>query len=118
MNEETLADFKCLRCGNCCTITGSVNLKRSETALIAGHLGMALEMFTEMYTELNANRIGLRLKDNTDGSCIFLGRDRLCQIEEVKPKQCCGFPKEWNYAEWKKVCSANYPNTGRMTEGK
>ena len=117
MIEENLSHFRCMRCGNCCTIAGAVNLKSSEIVAIAAHLDLSIDDFTSQYAELAANRMGLRLKDHEDGSCIFLGTDRLCLIERVKPKQCSGFPLEWNYAEWKKVCSANYPNTGCAPEG-
>jgi Fe-S-cluster containining protein len=112
-----VADFKCMRCGNCCTINGSVGLTQIEVDSAAAYLKLGVEDFTDQYTELTANRMGLMLKDHDDGSCIFLGDNRLCEIEEVKPKQCRGFPVEWNYDEWKKVCSANYPNTGCPQEG-
>ena len=45
----------------------------------------------------------------TDGGMettfIFLdGID--CTIQAVKPRQCRGFPNEWNFAGWRKHCEA------------
>lgn len=101
-------DFACLKCGNCCTIKGTVRLADGEADAIAVHLGVSVEVCVRDYTELSSDRHALILKDSNDGSCIFLQPDRLCRIDRVKPKQCLGFPSNWNYEGWKKVCSANY----------
>lgn len=108
MIEPVPSDFKCLRCGNCCTISGSVGVSATEVDRAAAYLGTSVEGFTERYTELSENRIGLKLKDQGDGSCIFLKPDRTCEINPVKPAQCRSFPWEWNYRDWTKVCSFHY----------
>ncbi len=106
---EAVDQFKCLRCGNCCTIRGSVRLRGTEPETIAAHLNLSIPEFTGNYTDITPDRLGLKLKDHPDGSCIFLGSDRLCVINDNKPEQCKGFPLKWNYDDWKKVCSTNYP---------
>ena len=118
MIQPVPADFKCRRCGNCCTINGSVAVKESEIERMANHLGVSVHEFTAQFTELNNTRMGLRLKDHKDGSCIMLAEDRSCRINPVKPRQCSGFPHDWNYKEWTKVCSFNYPDpdTKRATD--
>lgn len=106
--KEPGADFICLKCGNCCTIKGSVRIADGEADDIAGFLELTVEDFINRYTELSRDRLALILKDSYDGSCIFLQPNRLCRIENVKPKQCLGFPLMWKYEGWTKVCSANY----------
>jgi len=108
MIEPVPADFKCMQCGNCCTITGSVGVSAAEVESIAGYMGMQVEEFTDRYTVLSENRMGLKLKDHEDGSCIFLREDRACEINPAKPQQCRTFPWEWNYRDWTKVCSFHY----------
>ncbi len=101
-------DFECVRCGNCCTIKGAVTVSQTEIERMAGHLGISARDFADCYTELKPSRAGLKLKDHEDGSCIFLNRDRSCRVNPVKPDQCSGFPHDWNYEEWTKVCAFNY----------
>lgn len=101
--------FKCLKCGNCCTIEGSVRLRSGEENLIAAHLRISVHELVQKYTDITPDRGALQLKDSEDGSCIFLGADRRCIINDAKPKQCGSFPFQWNYSGWKKVCSTNYP---------
>jgi Fe-S-cluster containining protein len=32
------------------------------------------------------------LQQQADGSCVFLGKDRLCTVYEARPDTCRGFP--------------------------
>jgi len=76
-----------------------------DIAAIATHLGMDEREFVEKFTRLRPLRDGLALIDQPDGSCIFLeGRD--CRIQEVKPRQCQGFPNTWNFPGWRDTCEA------------
>ena len=106
--KEPGENFICLRCGNCCTIKGPVRLTAGEADEIAAVLNLPVEDFINRYTELSGDRLALILKDSYDGCCIFLQPDRLCRIEDAKPKQCRGFPVNWKYDGWTKVCSSNY----------
>ena len=97
--------YQCQRCGNCCRWQGDVRITEKETVMIADYLGMEVEDFIAEYTRLNANRTGLSIIDQDDGACIFLdGID--CQIQEVKPSQCKGFPNKWNFPGWRNHCEA------------
>lgn len=109
MIQSVPSNFECRKCGNCCTINGSVCLDDKDIETMAAYLNMSVFEFTSTFTELADNRRGLRLKDHRDGSCIFLANDRSCRVHSVKPRQCRGFPHDWNYVEWTKVCSFNYP---------
>jgi len=99
--------FRCRRCGNCCRWSGYVRLTQAEIDAIAGFLKMTPELFAERYTRLTADRTGLSLIENVDGSCVFLEESRppACRIEAVKPRQCRDFPEKWNFPGWEKECA-------------
>jgi uncharacterized protein len=97
--------YICQRCTNCCRWPGFVRLTNEDVTRIAAHLGHSEFDFIQKYTRLRPHRDGLALKDEEDGSCIFLnGRD--CAIQAVKPAQCAGFPNEWRFPGWRDVCEA------------
>jgi len=108
MRGSVPTEFECMKCGNCCTIAGSVTISESDLRRASLYLGISPERFAAQYTDVNASRSGLVLKDQRDGCCVFLQPDRTCLINPAKPRQCAGFPKEWNYNGWTKVCSYNY----------
>lgn len=112
--ESIVNDFTCLKCGNCCTVKGTVRLAPGEADKIAAHLGIGVETFTSEYTELSMDRRSLILKDKLDGSCIFLQEDRMCLINKSKPGQCLGFPAHWRYEGWEKVCASRYASAGGL----
>lgn len=98
--------YQCQRCTNCCKWGGDVVLTDEDLVRISGYLGMEMYDFVRDYTRLRGNRMGLSLIDK-DGTteCIMLdGED--CRIQEVKPRQCSGFPNTWNFKGWRKVCEA------------
>ena len=100
-------DFKCCRCGNCCRHEGEVRLVDGEAEFIAKTLGLEPATFTEQFTRLREDRLGLSLLDHPDGSCIFLeGPPASCRIHEAKPRQCREFPHSWRYENWEKICAA------------
>lgn len=97
--------YACQRCTNCCRWPGQVRLTDGDIGRIATHLGMSEWDFVQQHTRLQANRRGLALRENPDGSCEFLeGRD--CRIQAAKPEQCAGFPNTWNFPGWREVCEA------------
>ena len=61
---------------------------------LAGHLAMNEVDFIAQYTRLASNRAQLSLKDQADGSCIFLDGD-MCEVYEARPLQCRSFPAAW-----------------------
>ena len=97
--------FLCERCTNCCRWPGDVKITETEITAISRHLGLAEDDFIQRYTRLRANRRGLSLIDQPDGTCIFLdGQD--CRIQPVKPQQCRDFPNAWNFPGWRDICMA------------
>lgn len=97
--------FECQRCTNCCRWPGFVKLTDDDIAAISDFLGASEFEFIQNYTRLRQYRDGLALIEKPNGECIFLnGRD--CTIQSVKPRQCKGFPNEWNFPGWREVCQA------------
>lgn len=97
--------YACQRCTNCCRWPGQVRLTDRDLTAIAGYLGLSEWDFIQRHTRLQADRRGLSLLEDADGVCEFLdGRD--CRLQAVKPEQCRGFPNQWNFPGWRKVCEA------------
>jgi uncharacterized protein len=97
--------YQCQRCTNCCRWPGFVKVDHADIAALARFLAMSEHDFIQRYTRLRPQRNGLALLDKQNGECIFLnGRD--CAVQPVKPKQCKGFPNEWNFPGWREVCEA------------
>ena len=94
VDEDILARFVCTGCGVCCRWPGHVLLTDADISKLAGHLAMDGAYFIAQYTRLASNRAQLSLKDQTDGSCIFLDGD-MCGVYEARPLQCRSFPVAW-----------------------
>ena len=71
ITEKQLAEFRCLRCTECCRQPGFVYLSEDEAEKIADFLGLTPFDFVNEYCELQG-RQKLVLKKNVDESCIFL----------------------------------------------
>ena len=100
--------FHCRRCGNCCRWPGYVRVSAGEIDAIAAFLGVTTADFIADHTRLTADRSGLSLLENPDGSCPFLSQDvdgLICLLQSVKPRQCQDFPLKWNFPGWEKECS-------------
>jgi Fe-S-cluster containining protein len=104
--------YECQRCTNCCRWPGFVKIDDADISRLAAFLEMDEREFIERYTRLRQYRDGLALTDKPNGECVFLeGRD--CAVQPVKPRQCRGFPNEWNFPGWREVCEAvEHPATG------
>ena len=110
-----LAEFRCRRCGACCRWHGYVRLAEDEIAPIAALLGVAEEEFIQHHTRLTADRSGLSLLENADGSCVFLeetASGSACRIQTAKPRQCRNFPRVWNFPGWENECAGGRAMTG------
>jgi Fe-S-cluster containining protein len=81
-------------------------LAAGEADAIASQLGMTIDTFTERFTRLTADRLGLSLIEKPDGSCIFLEGVATCRIQPAKPVQCVGFPNAWNFPGFEKQCQS------------
>lgn len=98
--------YQCQRCTACCRWPGDVCVEDDEITAIAGFLGMEEGEFIQEFTRIRSNRTGLSLVDKEGTTeCIMLDGDA-CRIQAVKPRQCIGFPNEWNFPGWQLECKA------------
>lgn len=84
--------FRCTACGNCCRHHGEyayVYLLDAEAAAIAGHLGLALDVFLERYCRREDGWLSLHIDQP---ACPFLAEDSRCGIYAVRPVQCRTWP--------------------------
>lgn len=101
--SDPIHGFKCIRCHACCRQSGYVRLKPDDIDAIADFLKMDVFAFTGEFTRLTRDRQTLALKDQADGSCIFLTPDG-CRINPVKPGQCRDFPHKWKFSDFHFIC--------------
>jgi len=80
-------------------------LSDTEITRLAAFKQMSEHDFIQRFARLRPDRRGLALKDNPDGSCIFLEEDS-CAVQPVKPQKCKEFPNLWNFPGFEKVCHA------------
>lgn len=104
MSFNSLENFKCLKCGNCCRPKGWVKITDADADALARHFNMEVRDFLDKYTLLCEDRRSISLKEKSDDSCIFLAPDNSCEVNDAKPIQCREFPFKWNYDGWKKIC--------------
>jgi Fe-S-cluster containining protein len=90
--------FECTECGKCCQTKGSVYLSpaeiRNASALLQLSEGGFIEKFaSHMTTNGSDDDVWIRLKNNKQGSCVFLHEDsKHCRIYEARPTQCSTYP--------------------------
>ena len=102
------SSFSCKRCGNCCRWSGYVRVSAGEIDAIAAFLKLSSDEFIARHTRLTADRSGLSLLENPDGSCPYLQEtDGVtgCILQDVKPQQCKDFPHKWNFPGWENECA-------------
>ena len=97
--------LECQRCTACCRWPGQVLLSDAEITRLAAFKGLSEHDFIQQFAKLRADRRGLALKENSDGSCIFLEGDN-CAVQPVKPQKCREFPNLWNFPGFEKICHA------------
>jgi uncharacterized protein len=91
-------------------------LTNEDIARIAAFLNESEFRFIQSYTRLRPHRDGLALKDQPNGSCVFLN-GQSCAVHPVKPAQCAGFPNEWRFPGWRNVCAAIEAKDDHAGEG-
>lgn len=96
---------ECQRCTACCRWPGQVRVTEEEIRAMAAHLGLDEDDFIQRYCRLAANRHGLALAEEEDGTCVFL-RGRDCLVHPVKPRQCRDFPHLWRFEGFGVHCRA------------
>ncbi len=76
-----------------------------EIVRLAGFLELDEYKFIQRFTRLAADRRGLALQEQPDGTCVFLAGDD-CAVQSVKPQQCRDFPNLWRHPEAANQCQA------------
>ena len=85
-----------------------MRVSSDEVDAIAAFLQIPAGEFIEKHTRLTADRSGLSLLENPDGSCPYLAETpegSACRIQAVKPRQCQDFPFRWNFPDWQEECA-------------
>jgi len=85
--KEVTEKIDCTTCGNCCRVL-KTTLDQEDIDRIAQHLHMSVEDFIEEYVTKNAEGI----YEVKHVPCSFLQNDNTCQIYEVRPEECKGYP--------------------------
>lgn len=83
--------FECQSSGNCCASRGEygfVYLTDEDEVRLAAHLGLVLEDFRTLHTDVTG---GYRHLKDPDRDCMFL-RERRCDVYEARPSQCRTWP--------------------------
>jgi len=97
VHEEVFSEFDCLACASCCKNSSPV-FTRADISRIAGHIGMKPgEMETRF---LVSDKDGDFIPSSKP--CPFLEKDNTCQVYEVRPKSCRGFPHTDNRSVWER----------------
>lgn len=106
------ARYECARCSACCRWAGDVCIEEDEVREISRFLHMEEQAFIDECCRLRANRQGLSIRDAEDGACMMLTENG-CRINPVKPRQCLGFPSQWNFPGWRELCRAREVKEGQ-----
>lgn len=87
LNGDAFREIDCLKCANCCK-TMAPTFKKAEVKRIATHLGMTYDGYFKKY--LKIDKVGDIMNKYTP--CQHLGKDNMCSIYAIRPKDCSGFP--------------------------
>ena len=85
--KEVTEKIDCTTCGNCCRVL-KTTLSEEDIDRIARHLHMPVEDFIENYVTKNPGGVF----EFKHAPCSFLQKDNTCQIYEVRPEKCRGYP--------------------------
>ena len=83
--------FRCTRCGNCCTgEPGYVWIDDKEIAAIAELRGETVQQVVALYTAQGYR--GRTLREKANGDCVFYESGRGCTVYPARPRQCRTWP--------------------------
>ena len=112
--------FTCLPdCGKCCDEPGGiVFLSRNDAERIAKHFNLDLKEWIKNHCRTSHDGRFILESKPEDGRCIYLNKDKKCDIYEVKPSQCSAFPfwgenliSERSWSKTKQICPGiDYPD--------
>lgn len=103
-HESVFSKIDCLQCANCCKSTPPL-INTTDIKRISKHLNLSPKQFKRQYIledvngEMSFNFV----------PCSFLNEDNTCQIYEIRPEACKGFPHtdEKDFAKRYKLNLAN-----------
>jgi Fe-S-cluster containining protein len=101
MKSKIWEFFECQRCGKCCDQLG-LPWDISKNPEIAEHLNIGLEEFFQKYYGNIIEKDGKKyyeFRDELRKPCQFLGKDKVCLIYQVRPRQCEDYPIETNHGD-------------------
>lgn len=85
--KEVTEKIDCTTCGNCCKIL-KTGINMDDIKRIAKYLRMTADDFIEKYVTKNPEG----LFEFKHVPCSFLQNNNTCQIYEVRPEECRGYP--------------------------
>lgn len=85
--KEITEKIDCTTCRNCCKILKTC-VSTDDINRIAKHLHMPVDDFIKKYVTKNSED----LVEFKHVPCSFLQEDNTCQIYEVRPQECIGYP--------------------------
>jgi len=86
-HDEVFAETDCLTCANCCKTTSPV-FKSKDIENIAKYLKIKPSQLVEKYLYMDDEADYVLLKS----PCSFLNEDNSCNIYDVRPTACQGYP--------------------------
>ena len=96
-HDIVFSEFDCLQCASCCKNSSPV-FNRTDISRIAAFLGTKPAELELRYLQADADGDFVpRTKP-----CPFLGEDNRCDVYEVRPKSCRGFPHTDNPDAWER----------------
>lgn len=82
--------FDCAMCGHCCEGKGGIILGPKDLPRIAAYFQLSEDDFAARYAELHNGK--LKIKNGTDGFCIFFKAGTGCGVHVAKPDVCRAWP--------------------------
>lgn len=120
VHDAVFEQIDCLQCGNCCK-TASPIFNKTDVARIAAAMGIKPSELETTY--LVADPEGDLVPKTMP--CPFLNGDNTCQVYEVRPKSCRGFPHTNHRDSWERhallakntfTCPAAYHIVERISQ--
>ncbi|HOY95668.1 MAG TPA: YkgJ family cysteine cluster protein [Catalimonadaceae bacterium] len=96
-HDAVFEKMDCLECGNCCKSSSPV-FNRTDINRISAFVGMKAGVFESTY--LVADSDGDFIPKSKP--CPFLEPDNTCQVYELRPKSCRGYPHTDTKEGWER----------------
>lgn len=101
MKSQIWEFFECERCGKCCEQLG-LPWDIFKNPEIAEHLSISMEELFQKYYGDIIEKDGEKyyeFRDELRKPCRFLGKDKVCLIYRVRPRQCEDYPIETSFGD-------------------